>query len=155
MSVTATDIAIYLGVGIAAVAIFIGLRLAAGRMGKADPAMVRADFSTLPGFSPGETLIHLGSAISYDPVRNHVAIWEKMGGARLVDPSGVAAWRSGTDPAPPTNEATGVVELYARPGDRRPFFKVGISNAIDAPRWRDRLQAAFGGDKERPAAQDA
>jgi hypothetical protein len=155
MSVTASDIAIYLGIGLVAVAIFIGLRNMAGKMGKADPEAVKTGFSTLPGFSPGETLIHLASAISYDPVRNHVAIWEKSGGARLVDPSGVAAWHSGANPVRANDDTTGSVELYAQPGDRRPFFKVGVIDAMDAPRWRDRLQAAFGADKERPTAQGA
>ena len=45
--------------------------------------------------------------------------------------------------------ATPMIQLYARDTDIRPFFKVGVLKQTDAAAWRDRLQAAFGGEKER------
>lgn len=55
----------------------------------------------------------------------------------MVDPSGVSGWRS--EPQ---------VELFARDSDRKPFFSVAIINGSERAAWRDRLQAAFGGEKE-------
>ena len=45
--------------------------------------------------------------------------------------------------------ATQMIQLYAHEADSRPFFKVGVLKETDAAAWRDRLQAAFGGEKER------
>ncbi len=50
----------------------------------------RKTFASLPDFDPGEVHAKDGAAISYDPVRNMVTIWDKSGGARLIDPSGVS-----------------------------------------------------------------
>lgn len=97
----------------------------------------RSKFASMPDFEPGEVHAKNGAAISYDPVRNIVTIWDKAGGARLVDPGGVAGWRS--EPQ---------VELYSRASDRKPFFSVAVISASERAAWRDRLQAAFGGEKE-------
>lgn len=97
----------------------------------------RSRFAGLPDFEPGEVHAKDGAAISYDPVRNIVTIWDKSGGARLVDPGGVASWRS--EPQ---------VELYSRASDSKPFFSVAVISASERAAWRDRLQAAFGGEKE-------
>jgi len=97
----------------------------------------RSTFAALPDFDPGEVHAQDGAAISYDPVRNIVTIWDKAGGARMVDPGGVAGWRS--EPQ---------VELFAHTGERKPFFAVPMISASERAAWRDRLQAAFGGEKE-------
>ncbi len=97
----------------------------------------RSTFASLPDFDPGEVHAKDGAAISYDPVRNLVTIWDKAGGARLVDPGGVAGWR--TEPQ---------VELYSAASDRKPFFSVAVISGSERAAWRDRLQAAFGGEKE-------
>jgi|JI7StandDraft_1071085.scaffolds.fasta_scaffold03638_7 hypothetical protein len=97
----------------------------------------RKTFASLPDFDPGEVHAKDGAAISYDPVRNVVTIWDKSGGARLVDPGGVSGWRS--EPQ---------VELYSPANDRKPFFSVAVISGSDRAAWRDRLQAAFGGEKE-------
>jgi len=97
----------------------------------------RSKFASMPDFEPGEVHAKNGAAISYDPVRNIVTIWDKAGGARMVDPGGVAGWRS--EPQ---------VELYSRASDRKPFFCVAVISASERAAWRDRLQAAFGGEKE-------
>lgn len=97
----------------------------------------RSKFASTPDFEPGEVHAKDGAAISYDPVRNIVTIWDKAGGARMVDPGGVAGWRS--EPQ---------VELYSRASDRKPFFSVAMISASERAAWRDRLQAAFGGEKE-------
>ena len=97
----------------------------------------RSKFASMPDFEPGEVHAKNGAAISYDPVRNIVTIWDKAGGARLVDPGGVAGWRS--EPQ---------VELYSRASDRKPFFSVAVISASERAAWRDRLQAAFGGEQE-------
>ncbi len=97
----------------------------------------RSTFASLPDFNPGEVHAKDGAAISYDPVRNVVTIWDKHGGARLVDPGGVAGWR--TEPQ---------VELFAHKDDRKPFFAVAMISGSERAAWRDRLQAAFGREKE-------
>lgn len=97
----------------------------------------RKTFAALPDFDPGEVHANNGAAISYDPVRNVVTIWDKAGGARLVDPVGVASWR-----------AEPQVELYSPASDRKPFFSVAMISGSERAAWRDRLQAAFGGEKE-------
>lgn len=97
----------------------------------------RMTFASIPDFDPGEVHANKGAAISYDPVRNVVTIWDKSGGARLVDPGGVAGWRS--EPR---------VELYSPADDRKPFFAVAVINGSERAAWRDRLQAAFGHEKE-------
>ena len=98
----------------------------------------RSTFASLPDFDPGEVHARDGAAISYDPVRNIVTIWDKAGGARLVDPGGVAGWRAEPE-----------VELYPRTTDRKPFFSVAVISGSERAAWRDRLQAAFGAEKER------
>lgn len=111
-----------------------------GHMARPAPSTeeeARDTFAMLPDFDPGEVHAKNGSAISYDPVRNIVTIWDKAGGARLVDPGGVAGWR-----------AEPQVELYARENDRKPFFAVSMISGSERAAWRDRLQAAFGGEKE-------
>ena len=102
-------------------------------------------------FHPAAMNTYLGSSIGYDPVRNRVAIWEKRGGARLVDPNGVGAWHSGMLLTVVLNRTTTtpMIQLYARDYDTKPFFKVGVLKETDAAAWRDRLQAAFGIEKER------
>ena len=74
----------------------------------------RRTFADLPDFDPGEVHAKNGAAISYDPVRNIVMIWDKAGGARLVDPGGVAGWRARLRSAP-------------RRSGRRPFVPVRSS----------------------------
>lgn len=97
----------------------------------------RSTCAAMDDFDPGEVHAKGGAAISYDPVRNVVTIWDKAGGARMVDPGGVAGWRS--EPQ---------VELFARDGDRKPFFAGAMISGSARAAWRDRLQAAFGGEKE-------
>jgi len=146
-----TEILIYAGVGLAALALYFGLRAAAEKFGPAQQEVARKAFEQMPDFDPGAMNTYLNSAIGYDPVRNRIAIWEKRGGARLVDPSGVAAWHSGMLLTIVLNRttATPMIQLYARDTDTKPFFKVGVVKETDAAAWRDRLQAAFGVEKER------
>ena len=47
----------------------------------------RSTFASLPDFDPGEVHAKDGAAISYDPVRNIVTIWDKAG-ARAAGRSG-------------------------------------------------------------------
>lgn len=145
------DILIYVIVFSLAIALFFGMRWAAAKFGPYNEGIAREAFAKMPGFAPGVVHAYIGSAIAFDPVRARVAIWEKSGGARLVDPDGVAQWHSGillTQVASRTT-ATPMIQLYAKPGDRKPFFKVGVVKETDCAAWRDRLQAAFGGQKER------
>ncbi|MDP3495432.1 MAG: hypothetical protein Q8R82_20175, partial [Hyphomonadaceae bacterium] len=83
-----TEILIYVGVGLAALAFFFGLRAAAAKFGPAQEGVARKAFEQMRDFHPGAMNTYLNSSIGYDPVRNRVAIWEKRGGARLVDPNG-------------------------------------------------------------------
>jgi hypothetical protein len=134
----------------AAGTLFFGLKLLAARIGPMNEAAARAAFGGLKGFSPGPVHAYLGSAIGYDPARNTIAIWEKRGGARLVHQGGVSEWHAGmmlTQVLSRTT-ATRMLQLYSR-ADSRPFFKVGVLRETDCAAWRDRLQAAFGGEKER------
>lgn len=146
-----TEIMIFIATGLAGLSLFFGIRLLAEKVGPANEAVARAALARMPNFEPGPVHAYLGSAIGYDPVRNLVGIWEKHGGARLVDPDGVAAWHSGMLLTQVLNRttATPMIQLYARPQDRRPFFKVGVLKETDCAAWRDRLQAAFGAGKER------
>ena len=146
-----TEILIYAGVGLAALAFYFGLRAAAEKFGPAQQDVARKAFEQMRDFNPGAMNTYLNSAIGYDPVRNRVAIWEKRGGARLVDPDGVAAWHSGMllTVVLSRTTATLMIQLYARGTDTKPFFKVGVLKETDAAAWRDRLQAAFGVEKER------
>lgn len=145
-----TEILIYVATFAAAIALFFGTRALAAKFGPANEGMAREAFSRLSGFEPGPVHAYMGSAISYDPLRNLVAIWEKAGGARLVYPGGVSEWHSGillTQVAWRTT-ATPMIQLYSR-ADRKPFFKVGVLKETDCAAWRDRLQAAFGHARER------
>ena len=146
-----TEILIYAGAGLAALAFYFGLRAAAEKFGPANESIARKAFEQMRDFNPGAMNTYLGSSIGYDPVRNRVAIWEKRGGARLVDPGGVAAWHSGIllTVVLSRTTATRMIQLYAHETDSKPFFKVGVLKETDAAAWRDRLQAAFGGNKER------
>ncbi len=145
------EILIFVGCGLAALALFFGTKLAAAKFGPANESIARKEFELMRDFHPGAMNTYLGSSIGYDPVRNRIAIWEKRGGARLVDPNGVGAWHSGMLLTLVLNRttATPMIQLYARETDIRPFFKVGVLKQTDAAAWRDRLQAAFGGEKER------
>jgi hypothetical protein len=145
-----TEILIYAGTFAAALALFLGLKMLAAKVGPANEGVARVAFEKLQGFEPGSVHAYLGSAIGYDPMRNRVAIWEKSGGARLVDPGGVSEWHSGillTQVLSRTT-ATPMIQLYSRAG-RKPFFKVGVLKEADCAKWRDFLQAAFGIEKER------
>ncbi len=146
-----TEILIYAGVGLAALALYFGTRAAAEKFGPARQDIARKAFEQMRDFNPGVMNTYLNSAIGYDPVRNRIAIWEKRGGARLVDPSGVAAWHSGMllTVVLTRTTATPMLQLFAYETDTRPFFKVGVVKETDAAAWRDRLQAAFGIEKER------
>jgi len=145
-----SDILIYVGTFGAAGALFFGLKWAAAKFGPANEGAARAAFEQLKGFTPGAVYAYLGSAIGYDPVGNTVAIWEKSGGARLVYPGGVSQWHAGTllTQVATRTTATLMIQLYAN-ADRKPFFKVGVLKETDCAAWRDRLQAAFGEEKER------
>lgn len=146
-----TEILIYVGGGLAAIALYFGIMAAAEKFGPANEGVARKAFEQMRDFNPGAMNTYLGSSIGYDPVRNRIAIWEKRGGARLVDPNGVGAWHSGMLLTVVLNRttATPMIQLYARATDSKPFFKVGVLKETDAAAWRDRLQAAFGGKKER------
>ncbi len=145
------ELLIYAACAIAALALFFGTKAAAAKFGPANESIARKEFEQMRDFHPGAINTYLGSSIGYDPVRNRVAIWEKRGGARLVDPNGVSAWHSGMLLTVVLNRttATPMIQLYARTSDTKPFFKVGVLKETDAASWRDRLQAAFGGEKER------
>jgi hypothetical protein len=130
------DLYLIAGVFLAAAATFMLIGHFARPAPKSEDE-ARATFASMPDFKPGEVHGKDGAAISYDPVRNIVTIWDKAGGARMVDPGGVSGWRS--EPQ---------VELFARDSDRKPFFSVAIINGSERAAWRDRLQAAFGGEKE-------
>ena len=146
-----TEILIYASVGLAALALFFGTRAAANKFGPAPEYIARKALEQMRDFNPGVMKTYLNSVIGYDPARNRSAIREKRGGARLVDPSGGAAWNSGMLLTVALNRttATPMIQLYAYATDTRPFFKVGVVKETDAAAWRDRLQAAFGIEKER------
>lgn len=146
-----TEILVYVVVGLVGLAIYFGAKAAAAKFGPGNEAIARAAFEDMPGFAPAATNTYLGSSIAYDPIGNRIAIWEKSGGARLVDPNGVAVWHSGIllTLVLSRTTATPMIQLYARERDAKPFFKVGVLKKTDAAAWRDRLQAAFGGEKER------
>lgn len=145
------EILLFVCAAIAAFALFFGTKAAAAKFGPANEAVARKEFDRMRDFHPAAMNTYLGSAIGYDPVRNRVAIWEKRGGARLVDPNGVGAWHAGMLLTVVLNRTTTtpMIQLYAREGDTKPFFKVGVLKETDAAAWRDRLQAAFGIEKER------
>lgn len=145
------EILIYAACAMAALALFFGTKAAAAKFGPANEGVARQEFARMGDFDPAAINTYLGSAIGYDPVRNRIAIWEKRGGARLVDPGGVGAWHAGMLLTVVLNRttATPMIQLYARNSDTRPFFKVGVLKETDAAAWRDRLQAAFGPSKER------
>lgn len=145
------EILIYVGCGLAALALFFGTKAAAAKFGPANEGIARKEFEQMRDFHPAAMNTYLGSSIGYDPVRNRVAIWEKRGGARLVDPNGVAVWHAGMLLTVVLNRTTTtpMIQLYARDTDTKPFFKVGVLKETDAAAWRDRLQAAFGIEKER------
>lgn len=132
--------ALLIATGFAAATIAFILLGRAARPAPASEANARVIFAELPAFSPGEVHAHLGSAISYDPVRNCLAIWDKAGGPRLVDPSGVSAWN-----------ASAALALFSTANARKPFFSVAIISDTERAAWRDRLQAALGGEKEMKA----
>jgi hypothetical protein len=145
-----TEILIYVATFAAAITLFFGLKLLAAKVGPANESVAREAFAALKGFEPGSVHAYLGSAISYDPMRNRIAIWEKSGGARLVDPGGVSEWHSGVllTQVFHRTTATPMIQLYSR-ASRKPFFKVGVLKETDCAKWRDFLQAAFGLQKER------
>lgn len=148
-----TEILIFAGTFLVAGILFFGLKAAAARFGPANEGVARAAFETMPGFEPEVVYAYLGSAIGYDPSRKTIAIWEKSGGARLVDPDGVAEWHSGillTQVLTRTT-ATPMIQLYSRADHTKPFFKVGVLKEADCAVWRKHLIAAFGKKKEREA----
>lgn len=146
-----SEILIYVGCGLAALALFFGTKAAAAKFGPANESIARKEFERMRDFHPGAMNTYLGSSISYDPLRNRIAIWEKRSGARLVAPNGVGAWHAGMLLTVVLNRTTTtpMIQLYARETDTVPFFKVGVLKETDAAAWRDRLQAAFGRSKER------
>lgn len=129
--------ALLIAAGFAAATIAFMLLARAARPAPASEEDARTTFSSFLGFDPGEVHSHMGNAISYDPVRNCIAIWDKPGGPRLVDPSGVSGWN-----------ANGNLALFSKASDRKPFFSVAIISDTERAAWRDRLQASFGGEKE-------
>ena len=145
-----TEILIYVCTFAAAIALFFGLKALAAKFGPYNEGAAVLAFDELKDFEMGPVYAYLGSAISYDPVHNRIAIWEKNGGARLVDPGGVSEWHAGTllTQVFHRTTATLMIQLYSR-ADRKPFFKVGLLKETDCAAWRDRLQAAFGPRKER------
>jgi len=132
--------ALLIAAGFAAATIAFMLLARAARLAPASAANARTIFKELPAFSPGEVHSHLGCAISYDPVRNCLAIWDKAGGPRLVDPSGVSAWNAGA-----------ALGLFSKANARKPFFSVAVISPAERAAWRDRMQAVFGGEKETKA----
>lgn len=145
------EILIFVLCGLSGLVLFFGTKAAAARFGPANERVARKEFELMRDFHPGAMNTYLGSSIGYDPTRNCIAIWEKRGGARLVDPDGIGAWHAGMLLTVVLNRttATPMIQLYAREGDAKPFFKVGVLKQTDAAAWRDRLQAAFGIEKER------
>lgn len=129
--------ALLIAAGFAAATIVFMLLARAARPAPASEANARTIFAELPAFSPGEVHAHLGAAISYDPVRNCLAIWDKHGGPRLVDPSGVSAWH-----------VSPRLGLFSKANDRQPFFSVAVISDTERAAWRDRMQAVLGGEKE-------
>jgi hypothetical protein len=132
------------------IAIFFGTKWAAARFGGANEGVARAAFDELDGFGAGPVQAYLGSAIGYDETTRRIAIWEKKGGARLVDPNGVSEWHSGvllTQVAHRTT-ATPMIQLYSR-ASHKPFFKVGVVDKRVCEDWREYLSASFGAKKER------
>jgi hypothetical protein len=144
------EILIYVATFAAAAALYFGLRWAAARFGGANEGVARLAFHDLPDFDAGRVQAYMDSAIGFDAERRRIAIWEKKGGARLIDPGGVSEWHSGvllTQVAHRTT-ATPMIQLYSR-SDRKPFFKVGVVDKRVCVEWRDYLAAAFGAKKER------
>jgi hypothetical protein len=129
--------ALLIAAGFALATIAFLLLARAARPAPASEEDARTTFSSFLGFDPGEVHSHMGNAISYDPVRNCIAIWDKPGGPRLVDPSGVNAWT-----------ASSRLGLFSKADDRRPFFSVAVISDTERAAWRDRMQAVFGGEKE-------
>lgn len=144
------DVLIYGGVALAAAGVFLGARYLAATLGTANRAQAQAAFAALGDFSAGDVLIYLNSAIAYDAGANAVAIWEKGEGGRRVAATEVGAWHSGrlltVIPGGRTTD-TPMVQLYTGARDTRPFFKVGVLNKNDCPRWSAHLAAAFGAEK--------
>ncbi len=141
-----TAIAIYGGTAIAGLALFFGMKWAAKKFGAGNLDTAHEAFSALPGFEPSDVLVYLGSAIAWDEETGRIAIWEKSGGARLVDPAGVGSWHSGTLLTVVLNRttATPMVQLFSGAHDAAPFFKVGVLDQKVCPVWEERLAAAFG-----------
>jgi hypothetical protein len=144
-------IAIYVGVFAVALAFFFGLKWAAKVFGTGNLEAARASLAALPGFEPSDILVYIGSAIAWDESTGRIAIWEKEGGARLVDPSGVGSWHSGTllTVVLGRTTATPMVQLFSGADDASPFFKVGVLEQKVCPVWEKRLAAAFGADRNR------
>lgn len=144
------EIMIYVLTFAAAGAIFFGTKWLAAKFGPANEGAAREAFGEIEGFDPDVVYAYLGSAIAYDPASNQIAIWEKKGGARLVDPDGVSEWHAGTllTQVLTRTTATPMIQLYSS-ADDRPFFKVGVLEKEDCEEWRERLLAAFGAAKER------
>jgi hypothetical protein len=150
---TTLELIIYAAVFAAGLAIYFGTIFLARRFGAGNREAASSAFDALPGFDADDILVYLGSAIACDEARSRIAIWEKAGGARLVDPAGVGSWHSGTLLTLVLNRttATPMVQLFAGADDDRPFFKVGVVNNSDCETWRRHLAAAFGADRERDA----
>lgn len=146
-----SDIAIYGGVFAVAIGFWFLLRWSAATFGGSSAGAASADFAVLPGFSPTDVLAYLGSAIGWDEGSVRIAIWEKEGGARLVDPAGVGAWHSGTLVTFVLTRATAtpMVQLFAQADDEKPFFKVGVVDAGQCAVWEQRLARAFGEERNR------
>lgn len=149
-----TEITVYVVTALVGLSIFFGLKWAAKKFGSGNLDAATAAFASLPDFSPDEILIYLGSAIAWDATTDRIAIWEKDGGARLVDPSGVGAWHSGTllTVVLGRTTATPMVQLFSGADDDKPFFKVGVLDQKVCPVWEERLAAAFGADRNREVA---
>jgi len=152
--VTTLEVIVYVVVALVGLAIFFGTKFLARKFGAGNRTTAEAAFDELPDFDVQATLVYLGSAIGYDVERNKVAIWEKVGGARLVDPAGVGAWHSGLllTAVLTRTTATPMVQLFAGPNDEKPFFKVGVVDESDCDTWREILATAFGTGREREAA---
>jgi hypothetical protein len=130
-------LAVYIALAFAAAAVAFILIGRAARPAPTDEADARTAFRGLPHFEPGEVHAQDRSAITYDPVRNIISIWDKSGGIRMVDPAGVSGWQ--VNPA---------IQLFSPASTRKPFFTVAVISDTERAQWRDRLQAAFGGEKE-------
>ncbi len=144
-------ILIFGGALVFTLAMIWGLRAIAKKVGSGGLAEASAAFSTLVGFKPDDVLIYLNSAIAWDGSSGGVAIWEKATGARRVSPGEVGAWHSGTllTLVIGRTTATPMVQLFGKPGDVKPFFKVGVLDQTVCPVWAERLGKAFGADRER------